>query len=104
MISPNSDLMQNHPDWVMRTAEYEPLLGRSQYILDLNQRRSPDIHYRPPDAKHQRFRCQLYQMGHEPPYNGTGFELIESSSRDRVLASLHDGALPHTQYDNDTFP
>lgn len=35
MISPNSDLIRNHPDWVMRTAEYEPLLGRSQYILDL---------------------------------------------------------------------
>ena len=35
MISPNSDLVKSHPDWVMRTAEYEPLLGRSQYILDL---------------------------------------------------------------------
>lgn len=35
MISPNTELIQKHPDWVMRSKNYEPLLGRSQYVLDL---------------------------------------------------------------------
>lgn len=37
MVSPNSELMRHHPDWIMGTAEYEPILGRSQYILDLTK-------------------------------------------------------------------
>ncbi|MEG0256405.1 alpha-galactosidase [Vagococcus sp.] len=35
MISPNTELIQKHPDWIMKSKNYEPLLGRSQYILDL---------------------------------------------------------------------
>ncbi|WP_270283865.1 alpha-galactosidase [Enterococcus faecalis] len=37
MISPNSELIQKHPDWVMRSKKYEPLLSRSQYVLDLTK-------------------------------------------------------------------
>lgn len=35
MISPNTQLIEKHPDWVMKSKSYEPILGRSQYILDL---------------------------------------------------------------------
>ncbi|WP_270274627.1 alpha-galactosidase [Enterococcus casseliflavus] len=35
MISPDTRLIKNHPDWVMRSPNHEPLLGRNQYILDL---------------------------------------------------------------------
>ncbi|MBO1306076.1 alpha-galactosidase [Enterococcus sp. 669A] len=40
MISPNTKLIQQHPDWVMRSANYEPILGRSQLVLDLT---NPDV-------------------------------------------------------------
>lgn len=35
MISPETALMKKHPEWVMRNKSYEPILGRSQYFLDL---------------------------------------------------------------------
>lgn len=35
MISPNSELFQNHPDWAIRHPLYEPSLGRNQLVLDL---------------------------------------------------------------------
>ncbi|WP_242258798.1 alpha-galactosidase [Streptococcus thoraltensis] len=37
MISPDSQLLNHHPDWVMKSKWYEPLLGRNQYVLDLAQ-------------------------------------------------------------------
>ncbi|MBO0458216.1 alpha-galactosidase [Enterococcus hulanensis] len=40
MISPDTKLIQEHPDWVMRNKNYEPILGRSQYVLDLT---IPDV-------------------------------------------------------------
>ncbi|MGG5333502.1 alpha-galactosidase [Enterococcus sp. AZ163] len=38
MISPETTLIQQHPEWVMRSSNYQPLLGRSQYVLDLTNR------------------------------------------------------------------
>jgi alpha-galactosidase len=35
MISPNTELIKKHPEWTMRSKNYEPILGRSQYFLDL---------------------------------------------------------------------
>lgn len=35
MISPDSKLIDAHPEWVMRGSLYEPLQSRSQYVLDL---------------------------------------------------------------------
>lgn len=35
MISPGTQLIEAHPDWVMRSQRYEPILGRSQLFLDL---------------------------------------------------------------------
>lgn len=40
MISPNSELINEHPDWVMRGENYEPILGRNQLYLDLTH---PDV-------------------------------------------------------------
>lgn len=37
MISPDSQLMVQHPDWVMKSKNYPSLYGRNQYILDLTQ-------------------------------------------------------------------
>lgn len=37
MISPDSQLIDDHPEWVMKSKSYEPLLGRNQLILDLSQ-------------------------------------------------------------------
>lgn len=35
MICPVSDLIEAHPDWVIRSPRYEPLQSRRQYVLDL---------------------------------------------------------------------
>lgn len=37
MISPNSDLYRAHPDWCIRTPDYEPTLSRNQLILDITR-------------------------------------------------------------------
>ena len=36
MIAPKSRLIRQHPEWVVRSPAYEPMLGRSQYVLDLS--------------------------------------------------------------------
>ena len=36
MISKNSELYKNHSDWVIRSMDYEPILSRCQYVLDLS--------------------------------------------------------------------
>lgn len=36
MVSVQSDLYENHPDWIIRSADYEPVLSRCQYVLDLS--------------------------------------------------------------------
>ena len=35
MVSPNTELIKKHPEWTMRSENYEPTLGRNQYFLDL---------------------------------------------------------------------
>lgn len=37
MVSPNSDLYRQHPDWVMSDSRHRPQLARRQYVLDLSQ-------------------------------------------------------------------
>ncbi|GAB2026857.1 alpha-galactosidase [Lactovum odontotermitis] len=37
MVSKDSDLYRQHPDWVLRFPEREPLLGRNQLNLDLSK-------------------------------------------------------------------
>lgn len=37
MISPNSDLYRVHPDWCVRVADREPMLGRNQYVIDMSR-------------------------------------------------------------------
>ena len=36
MVSYDSDLYRNHPDWVIRSPYYDPVLSRSQLVLDLS--------------------------------------------------------------------
>lgn len=36
MVSPNSDLYRKHSDWIIRSQNYEPILSRCQYVLDLS--------------------------------------------------------------------
>ena len=36
MVSPDSDLYRSHPDWIIRSPGYEPVLSRYQYVLDLS--------------------------------------------------------------------
>ncbi len=38
MISPNSDLYREHPDWCLHTKGREPSLGRNQLILDFTRK------------------------------------------------------------------
>ncbi len=40
MVSPDSDLYRTHPEWVIRSSYYEPVLSRNQYVLDLS---SPEV-------------------------------------------------------------
>ncbi|MEP2370602.1 MAG: alpha-galactosidase [Ilumatobacter sp.] len=35
MVNPDSDVFRAHPDWVLATDGYEPVLGRNQLVLDL---------------------------------------------------------------------
>ncbi len=35
MVNPDSELYRKHPEWALTTAGYEPVLGRSQLVLDL---------------------------------------------------------------------
>jgi alpha-galactosidase len=37
MVNPDSDLFRAHPDWVLGTPGYEPVLGRHQLVLDLTR-------------------------------------------------------------------
>lgn len=43
MISPNSRLIDEHPEWVMRSSLYEPLQSRGQYFLDLTNKEVQDF-------------------------------------------------------------
>lgn len=36
MVSPNSDLYRKHSDWIIRSQNYEPILSRCQYVLNLS--------------------------------------------------------------------
>lgn len=36
MVSPNSDLFRNHPDWILKVDGRIPMEGRSQHVLNLN--------------------------------------------------------------------
>ena len=36
MVSPDSDLYRKHPDWIIRSPHYDPILSRYQYVLDLS--------------------------------------------------------------------
>ena len=36
MVSPDSDLYRAHPDWIIRSSLYDPVLSRAQYVLDLS--------------------------------------------------------------------
>jgi alpha-galactosidase len=35
MVNPDSDVFRAHPEWVLATSGYEPVLGRNQLVLDL---------------------------------------------------------------------
>ena len=37
MISPDSELFRAHPDWCVRVADREPMLGRNQYVIDMSR-------------------------------------------------------------------
>lgn len=36
MVSPDSDLYRMHPDWIIRSSRYSPVLSRNQCVLDLS--------------------------------------------------------------------
>ncbi|RZU53424.1 alpha-galactosidase [Krasilnikovia cinnamomea] len=40
MVSPDSDLFRDHPDWIYRAPDRTPLLSRHQFVLDLGR---PDV-------------------------------------------------------------
>lgn len=42
MISPDSDLFRAHPDWHIHVRGREPMIGRTQYVLDLSRREVVD--------------------------------------------------------------
>lgn len=45
MISPDSDLYRQHPDWALRQAGREPAQSRQQYVLDLSRKEIRDYVY-----------------------------------------------------------
>lgn len=45
MISPDSDLCREHPDWMLRIRDREPTLSRNQLVLDLSRKEVRDEIY-----------------------------------------------------------
>ena len=45
MVSPDSDLYRAHPDWIIRSSLYDPVLSRTQYVLDLSNPEVCDFIY-----------------------------------------------------------
>jgi len=45
MVNPQSDLFQNHPDWVLQFAPYPQITGRNQMVLDLTNQAVMDYLY-----------------------------------------------------------
>lgn len=45
MISEDSELYRNHPDWVMKIPEREPIRGRYQLVLDMSRTEVQDYLY-----------------------------------------------------------
>lgn len=37
MVSPDSDLYRKHPEWIIRSSQYSPVLSRNQLVLDLSR-------------------------------------------------------------------
>jgi alpha-galactosidase len=42
MVNPDSDIARAHPEWILQTPGYDPVLGRSQLVLDLQHRAVAD--------------------------------------------------------------
>lgn len=66
MISKESDLYREHPDWVIRSPLYEPILSRHQLVLDLS---NPAVCEYLIDAVSKGVgtgKYQLCEMGYEP--------------------------------------
>ncbi|EET60732.1 alpha-galactosidase [Marvinbryantia formatexigens DSM 14469] len=45
MISPDSDLYREHPDWAIQVPGREPVMSRQQYVLDLSRPEVADYAY-----------------------------------------------------------
>ena len=50
MVNPDSDLFRAHPDWILAPGEREPLMHRSQQVLDLSRPEVRDHLFRHVDA------------------------------------------------------
>ena len=55
MISPNSDLFREHPDWCIHIEGREPALCREQYVLDLSRQEVVDYIY---ESVKRYFKCK----------------------------------------------
>jgi alpha-galactosidase len=50
MVNPDSDLFRAHPDWILATGDRQPLLHRSQLVLDLTRPEVADYLFERVDA------------------------------------------------------
>lgn len=68
MVNPNSELYQQHPDWIITQPKREPILGRYQEILDLTRPEVQafewnvinDILHPNPDIAYVKWDCNRY--------------------------------------------
>jgi alpha-galactosidase len=77
MVNPDSDLYRAHPDWVLATDGYEPVLGRHQLVLDLGV---------PGAFQHVFEQLDALLGDHDIAY------VKWDMNRDHVQGSGHDGA------------
>jgi alpha-galactosidase len=77
MVNPDSDLYRAHPDWVLTTPGYDPVMGRHQLVLDLG---------RPEAFEHVLGQLDVLLRDHDVAY------VKWDMNRDHVQASGADGA------------
>ena len=80
MVNPDSDLFRTHPDWVLSTPGYEPVMGRRQLVLDLS---------RPDCFEHVRHAIDRLLRDHDVAYVKWDMNrwLVQASGADGKAAS-----------------
>ena len=89
MVSPDSDLYREHPDWCLHVPEHTRTLARQQLILDLSRQ---DVQNYIVDSVSSVLSIganHLCEMGYEPEYDGDWFRIASCRTSTRNGTPLY---------------